>query len=411
MHTFLYLLIALMFIKNLVHFFLSYTNNKLLQSFQYSKLDETIKSLFSKERFETMVAYNLEKSNFSQISDLFKMFFLIVLCYPPLPDFFYHFFEESWWQQALFLTSIALINSIWDSVVDFFRKFTIEEKYGFNKSTKGLWVRDFLISSILSVLLLMLMFSGIVCLTAITRYWWLFGFLFCISFMIFLLIISPYIIQPIFNKFVELENSPLKDELMQLAQRSGFDSKGIYVMDGSRRTKHANAYFTGFGKFRRIVLFDTLLKQLNTEEIKAVLAHEIGHYKKRHVLKTIAMIMVLLLLGFVLLFYLSGQTWAYVQLGFDESFVGKIAPLLCFTIFFGEYLLYFINPILCRISRKFEYEADAFSKTVVGDSLSLISALNKMTTESMSNPLPHPYYSGFYYSHPTVRERSVALQK
>lgn len=407
--TLFFILIGFLILKNVVRIYLAFLNNRLLKSFQYSQLPEPVQKIFTPEKFSQMVEYNLEKSHFNNYAALAEMSLLIIVCYPPLPNYIYHFFGKVWWQQALFLVLCTVVGSIWGSCVDFISQFTIEEKYGFNKSSKGLWFRDFIMGLILSIVFQSILFGVLLYLVDISQYWWLISFFFVFGFGIFMMIISPYVIQPLFNKFSDLPEGALKDELVQLAKQTGFSNKGIYVMDGSKRSKHSNAYFSGFGKFRRIVLFDTLVEQLSIEELKAVLAHEIGHYKKAHILKSMMLPVVFVLGAFWLLAFLQKQTWVYAQLGFNESYVGSVAPLLFFLLFFGDSILYFISPIISRISRKFEYEADAYARDVVGSGEPLVNALSKLTTENMGNPLPHPIFSGFYYSHPTFIERRSAL--
>ena len=222
------------------------------------------------------------------------------------------------------------------------------------------------------------------------------------------MVLYPKLIMPLFNKLEPLEGGDLKDELMDLSDRSGFAAKTIEVMDGSKRSGHSNAFFTGFGKFRRIVLFDTLMEQLETNELKAVLAHEIGHYKRGHVPKMVAMSALGMLLAFWAIAFLANSTWFYAGFGFEG--VVSIAPaFLLFSIMSGL-ITSWLTPVFSILSRKHEYEADAFARDAMGEYLSLVGALRKLNEKNLSNLTPHPLYSAFYYSHPTLLERESALK-
>lgn len=405
------ILIAIMVVKFCVQYYLSHINDKRLATYTYPQLPENIRNLFTPSEFEKTVQYNLEKSKFNTWSTFFYTCIVIVVVIPPFPAYIYSLFGPLLWQQVLFLICVLLVESIWSAGASYIFQFYIEEKYGFNKSTKKLWLKDTVLSLIISLILMSLVFSVFIYFATNFEFWWLWSFLFFIGFMLFMFIIGPYVISPLFNKFTELKDDKLKDELMALAKNSNFNAKKILMMDGSKRSKHSNAYFTGFGKFRRIVLYDTLVEQLSVEELKAVLAHEIGHYKRGHIPKTIVMMSLVMFVGFFVLSLVLKSNWVYEGLGFDVSLTGKVAPLIFFFFMMGDSWTYFINPIFNRISRKFEYEADAFAKGIMGEGHHLIGALGKLTSENMSNPLPHPLYSGFYYSHPTFQERCLALQK
>lgn len=392
-----------------VQYFLSRINDNRLKSYSYSSLPEKIRELFTLDEFNNTAQYTLEKSKFSLIASFFYTCFIILLLLPPFPAFYYQLFSNQLWQQVMFLISVVVMESIWSAGVGFIFQFFIEEKYGFNKSSKALWFKDTFISFFINIILMSLVFSVFIYFSNNVANWWLWSFFFLMAFMIFMFVIGPYVISPLFNKFTELNDNKLKEELMSLAKKSNFNAKTILVMDGSRRSKHSNAYFTGFGKFRRIVLYDTLIEQLSVDELKAVLAHEIGHYKRGHIPKTIVVLTIVLFFGFFGLSFLQNSNGVFTSLGFDISSAGKIAPLLFFFMLTGDSLLYFINPLFNKMTRKFEYEADAFAREAIGDGGSMISALGKLTTKNMSNPVPHPIYSGFYYSHPTFLERSKAI--
>lgn len=221
-----------------------------------------------------------------------------------------------------------------------------------------------------------------------------------------MLILAPMLILPLFNKLTPLDEGSLKDRLLQLAERTGFGMSAIQVMDGSRRSGHSNAFFTGFGKFRRIVLFDTLIEQLSETEVEGVLAHEIGHFKKRHVLLMMGIGLAGMLVQFWILAWVAKQSWFFEAFGFNHTSM-PIAFMLFFLIL-GT-LTFWISPVSHLLSRKFEYQADAYAAAATGDTEALVGALRKMSLENLSNPVPHPLYSSVYYSHPTLLEREQAL--
>ncbi|MEY2466165.1 MAG: endopeptidase, partial [Verrucomicrobiota bacterium] len=209
-------------------------------------------------------------------------------------------------------------------------------------------------------------------------------------------------------KFTPLPEGSLRERLLNLGRRTEFGAKSIEVMDGSKRSRHSNAFFTGFGRFRKIVLFDTLVQQLGESELEAVLAHEIGHFKKKHIPKMLVFSALSSLVGFYLIALLAKQEWFYRAFGFEP---GNVAPaLLLFGLLSGVVTFWF-SPLAHWWSRRYEYQADAFAAEVMNEPQSLIGALRKLNEKNLSNLTPHPFYSGFYYSHPTLLERERALSR
>jgi STE24 endopeptidase len=221
-----------------------------------------------------------------------------------------------------------------------------------------------------------------------------------------MMVLAPVLILPLFNKFSPLREGSLKDRLLELAQRACFRARSIQIMDGSKRSRHSNAFFTGFGRFRKIVLFDTLVEQLTEPELEAVLAHEMGHYRLGHVPKLLIGSVLALLGGFLALAWLAQQDWFYQAFGFRP---GDFEPaLLLFGLLSGA-VTFWVSPLLHFWSRHFEYQADRFAATLLNDADPLVSALRKLNEKNLGNLTPHPFYSGFYYSHPTLLEREQAL--
>jgi len=218
---------------------------------------------------------------------------------------------------------------------------------------------------------------------------------------------------PLFNKFTPLPEGALRERLLMLARRTGFPTRSIEVMDGSKRSRHSNAFFTGFGRFRKIILFDTLIAQLTEPELESVLAHEIGHYKKRHVIKMLSVSMAGIVMAFAAIAWLARQHWFYHAFGFEHqagfAAANFVPAMLLFALLAGT-ITFWVSPVIHIWSRRFEYDADAFAGATMGETQSLIQALRKLSEKNLSNLTPHPLYSTFYYSHPTLLERERALR-
>jgi STE24 endopeptidase len=313
------------------------------------------------------------------------------------------------WDDALFILIAAVLLSIPSLPFDWWAQFKLEARFGFNKSTPALWIADKLKGLLL---LLAIGFPLLWLLLSLVRWvgdgWWLWGFAVLFGFQLLMLVLYPKLILPLFNKLTPLPEGDLRTRLLALGDRTGFRASTIEVIDGSKRSGHSNAYFTGFGRFRRIVLFDTLIAQLAPEELEAVLAHEIGHYRRGHIPKMIAMSAAMLLGGFAAIAWLARSPWFNRAFGFPP---GEIAPaFLLFGLLSGLATFWF-SPLMNLLSRKHEYEADAFARDVMSGSGAMVAALRKLARKNLSNLTPHPWFSAFFYSHPTLVEREAALQK
>ena len=290
-----------------------------------------------------------------------------------------------------------------------YRNFRIENRYGFNTMTVRLWFADLVKSVVISTVL-----GGVVviCALAIVRsspeLWWLWAWAFFLIFGIFVMYISPYVIEPLFFKFEPVRAEGLEDKVRELMERAGLKVSRVFQVDASRRSRHSNAYFTGIGQVKRIVLFDTLIEQMSHDEILAVLAHEVGHWKKRHVMKGIILTEVLALCGLFSAFHLL--SWeglpGLVNLG-SASFYAR-ALIVGFA---GSLVMFPLTPLFSFMSRRYEREADLFASGLTGRPDALASALVKLSRENLSNLHPHPLYAKFYYSHPPVVERIRALKE
>ena len=364
------------------------------------------------------VDYTLAKSRLGNVADLFDTFVLIAVLFSGMLPWalgrFSATFGTSIWAMAGFLCVTGIALSIPTLPFAWYVQFKLEDRFGFNTTTMKMWMLDH-VKGLLLVLILVYPLLALVLklIEWIGANWWLWAAAVVIAFQLLLLLIAPAVIMPLFNKFTPLPQGALRARLFALAQRTGFPARGIDVMDSSKRSRHSNAFFTGFGRFRKIVLFDTLIAQLTDAEVESVLAHEIGHYKKRHVLKSLGVSIIGVFVAFAAIAWLARQEWFYRAFGFEYQpgvGAGNVIPaMLLFVLLAGTMRFWFL-PFLHSWSRRFEYEADAFARATMGDTQSLIQALRKLNEKNLGNFTPHPLYSGFYYSHPTLLERERALR-
>ena len=376
------------------------------------------KHLMDEHTWEKASNYSLSKSKFSRVEEVFGFILFFPIFLYILPNVFNTWpvttLDSVWWSSFV---ATALLNTLQipGLIFDWYNQFILEEKYGFNKSTKKLWILDkvkgIVLGFSLSYLLLVLLIWMYRLLSfELPQIWWIVVFLVFFMIQLLMMVLFPKLILPLFNKLTPLDEGELKDRLMKLSDKTGFKANSIEVIDGSKRSGHSNAYFTGFGRFRRIVLYDTLIEQMSVEEIEAVLAHEVGHYKMGHIPKRLIMSFFTGLLGFGLIGYLLQSEWFYMGIGLDASLTSSLGPLIVGLSLILGFFTYWLTPISNFFSRKHEFEADNFAKNSVGGADSLISALRKLYVKNLSHPLPHPLMAGFHYSHPTLLERENALR-
>lgn len=357
--------------------------------------------------------YTVAKSRFSMAGIIFNTVVLLALTFggvlQGLYDITGNFVSGELWRGLLFFAFLTLLMSLLDVPFDLYRTFVIEDKFGFNKITPGLFVKDLVVGLVVSAVLglpflaILLWLMG-----AAGESWWLYAWIAGIAFWLFVQFISPTVIAPLFNKFSPLENQELKQRIEGLLKRCGFQSKGLFVMDGSKRSSHGNAYFTGFGKSKRIVFFDTLVERHDGPEVEAVLAHELGHFKLHHVLKLTAMFAVL---GFVFFWMLGvAQNTPWLFTGLNVSYPASDALVL--TVFYLALppFLFFVRPLLAAYLRKNEFEADAYAAEYAPAN-DLVRALVKLYKDNASTLTPDPLHSAFYDSHPPAAVRIARLQE
>jgi STE24 endopeptidase len=313
------------------------------------------------------------------------------------------------WSHAIFILLAVALLGVPSLPFDWWETFHLEARFGFNKATPRLWLLDKLKGAALALAigfpLLWLLLSLV---HWVGETWWLWGFALLFAFQLLMLVLYPKLILPLFNKLTPLPEGELRTRLLALGERAGFRAKTIEVMDGSKRSGHSNAFFTGFGRFRRIVLFDTLIAQLGAEELEAVLAHEIGHYRRGHIPKMIAVSAAMQLAGFALIAWLAGSAWFNTGFGFPA---GALAPAFLLFGLLSGVVTFWLSPLMNFFSRKHEYEADAFARETMGGAAAMTGALRKLAQKNLTNLTPHPWFSAFFYSHPTLVERERALQQ
>lgn len=365
-----------------------------------------------KELLKKTMEYTLEHSNFGFIKSIFSNLLLLVFLFGGLLNIYNSWISSLNWPFVLsgiaFFLVLSYAGSILSIPFDLYSTFKIENKYGFNTMTPRLWMTDFLKSLLLSTVLMGIVISvGLLLIQLTPNYWWLWVWGFFLIFSLFIMYISPYVIEPLFNKFTPIKEEGLENRIKELMQKVNIRVSRVFKMDASKRSRHTNAYFTGIGKVKRIVLYDTLLQKMSHDEILAVLAHEAGHWKKRHVLKQIIILEGVSLLAIYISFRVL-QTDFLTDL-FQikhNTFFAKIVILS----FIGAIISFPLIPLSSYISRRFEREADRFACELIENAEGMIGALIKLSKDNLSNLHPHPLYAAFYYSHPPVVERIKTLR-
>ncbi len=308
----------------------------------------------------------------------------------------------------LFLGGLTLMSSIAGLPLNYYQTFVIEKKYGFTTISLGLWLADLLKSLVISLILLGSLLTALLALMDYSpRRWWFLVWLVFAFFQLLMLYLYPVVIAPLFNKYEKIEDEELREAIVNLMARVGLKTEGVYQMDAGKRSRHANAYFTGLGKTKRIVLYDTLLSSHTSEEILSVLAHEIGHWQKRHILKQLIFMEAASLIIFYLIFRFVDWPYLYQTFGFSQSL--PYAGLFLATALLGP-MSVFLTPMGTVIMRRFEREADEFAYGLTGTVVPLCNALKRLAKDNLSNLHPHPLYAWFYYSHPPLTERIAYLQ-
>lgn len=383
---------------------------------RHPRRPEVFREVMTGATYRKAVAYTLAGSRFQSISTIWGALVLAVVLVMGLPAHLYEvcgrWIGHSIWADASFLLASLWLISLPGLPLSWWEQFRLEQRFGFNRSTQSLWWMDQLKGLILG---LVLMYPLVTLLLFLVHWvgplWWLWGFVLVLLFQLLMAVVYPTWIMPWFNKFTPLADGELRERLIKLAERTRFPAKTILVMDGSRRSAHSNAFFAGFGKLRRIVLYDILVEQLKPNQLEAVLAHEIGHSRLGHIPRMIAAGSIGLLLGFAAIGFLAGQSWFLAGLGFPtERPPATVAPTLLMVMLLAGLVTFWLSPLFALLSRRYEYQADDFAREAVGSAGPLVGALRQLSRKNLSNLTPHPLYSGFHYSHPTLIEREQALR-
>ncbi|WKB54153.1 M48 family metallopeptidase [Eleftheria terrae] len=312
--------------------------------------------------------------------------------------------------QLALLGAFMLIASLLELPLEAWGTFRIEQRFGFNRMTGRLFVSDFLkslgvmavLGPPLAALVLWLMASA-------GSWWWLWAWAACAAYMLLMMVVIPIVVMPLYNRFTPLDDPGLLQRVQALMQRCGFKARGLFVMDGSKRSAHINAFFTGLGSSKRVILFDTLLDKLSHAQLEAVLAHELGHFRHRHLLKRMSGMFAVTLIGFALLGWLAGHLWFYADLGVEPNLgAPNDALALLLLMLVAPPFMYFVSPWMSRLSRRHEFEADAYA-CANASGADLKAALLRLYEDNASTLTPDPVYVSFYYSHPPAAQRLAAM--
>jgi STE24 endopeptidase len=410
MTWFAILILALILLKWGVQLSLEQLNRRHVLA-HAAAVPEAFSAIIDAPAYAKSVQYTLAKGRLRQADLTYSTGVLLAVLYSGVLGWAHRMCTAAWgasiWPMAVFVFLVGLALSLTSLPLDWYAQFRLEQRFGFNTTSQKVWWLDRLKGLLLAALL---GYPLLVLILKLGKWmgsaWWFWAWLALLVFQLLLAVLAPVLILPLFNKFTPLPEGSLRQRLLNLAERTRFRAQSIQVMDGSKRSRHSNAFFTGFGRFRRIVLFDTLIEELAEPELEAVLAHEIGHYKRRHIPKMLTASALGSLLGFWLLGWLSRQAWFCGSFSLPpDSLAGA---LLLFGLLSGLATFWF-SPLAHWWSRRYEYQADAFAAGVMRETRSLAGALRKLNQKNLSNLTPHPLYSGFYYSHPTLLERERAL--
>jgi STE24 endopeptidase len=377
-----------------------------------NKAPMQFREFIDEETLTRINAYSLKKSHFSDLrKTTIDLVLLAIILSSLLPIADSHSIDPKLhyiWAGLVFFVSVDVLFIVLELPFDYYATFVIEQKYDFNKSDLKTWAADQLKGALLSIVLILGVMAPLLWTIHLSPdYWWLWGFIIVAVIQFVLVVIYPVLIAPLFNKFEPIEDQDLVRDVDNLLKRVGMKTGGIFKMDAGRRTAHSNAYFTGFGKSKRIVLFDTLIERHTRDEILAVLAHELGHFKLKHIWKSYAVSHPAMLAGFYLTHFMLNWDLLYSTFGLQpsESYIA--------IFFIGIFWLksgFFLKPFYAALSRRFEREADDFATRLVKNSGHLALALKKMGAHNLSNLTPHPVYAWFYYSHPPLPERIALLE-
>ena len=411
MHIFTYIFLIAVIIAYSLQFWLSRRQVDHVRAHR-NAVPDAFKETILLEAHQKAADYTIDKSRLGKIESALDCFVLLYFTLGGginvITELWTPFGMPSVLTGVCVIMTVFLVIHIIDLPLSLYKTFVLEEQYGFNRSTS----RQFLTDEALQLLLGLIIGAPLLALIiwvmeSAGQLWWLLAWAILVGFSLLMSWIFPTLIAPLFNKFTPLADERLKQRIHSLLERCGFRSKGIFVMDGSRRSGHGNAYFTGIGSHKRIVFFDTLIESLEHEELEAVLAHELGHFKRKHVIKMLVATSLMSLAGFAILGWLAEQPWFYSSLGVAEP--SRAAALLLFILVSPVFTVY-LQPIIAAFQRKHEFEADDFASAFANPA-AMISALVKLYRDNASTLTPDPLYSAFHYSPPPAAIRIANLSK
>ncbi len=405
--AFTQLFLFFLFLTCIVRFWLAVRQLHTVKKYRNS-VPEQFTGRITLSAHQKAAAYTIAKTRFSLISltvdTVVLLGFTLFGGLQYLAEFTIAHITNSMIGKIALILAVCIIIGVLDLPFDYYRQFVIEENFGFNKMTLSLYCGDMIKNTLLSAIIgLPLLWILLITMDKTGTWWWLYTWVLWNAFQCLMLFIYPTFIAPLFNKFSPLTDEKLRNRIEQLMQRVGFQSKGLYIMDGSKRSSHGNAYFTGFGSAKRVVFFDTLIERLVPEEIEAVLAHELGHFRLKHVMKRIIFTSFISLAFLALLGFLKNEPWFYTGLGIEPDLASNAVAIILFILTLPIFT-FFLSPIISMSSRKHEFEADAFSAQYT-DARHLVSALVKMYEDNASTLTPDPLHSAFYDSHPPASIR------
>ncbi|MDO9213382.1 MAG: M48 family metallopeptidase [Methylococcales bacterium] len=412
MNSFTLLFLAALTLSSGVQFWLA-KRQSLYVAAHRDAVPEAFKNTISLEAHQKAADYTLEKGKLGQVDGIVSIIALLLLTLGGVINAIFSFWASVITSPLVAgvaaTATIFLIMTLIELPSGWYQTFVIEEKFGFNKSTTQQFIKDHVMQLGLGAAIGLPLLALILwVIDAVGSSWWLWAWGILISFSLLMSWLYPTLIAPLFNKFTPMEDGALKDRIAGLLSRCGFNSQGIFIMDGSKRSGHGNAYFTGIGNNKRIVFFDNLVASLDDEELEAVLAHELGHFKCKHVVKMLVATSIMTLISFGVLGMLINQDWFYTGLGVDVAQKSNAVALLLFMLVSSSFT-FFIQPISAYFQRKFEFEADDFAANHAQAS-KLISGLVKLYEENASTLTPDPLYSAFHYSHPPAAIRVAHLE-
>ena len=408
--NFTQIFIALISIKFLLETYLKIRNLKSIDNNKESVPDR-FKDVVTEEEYKKSIFYNTDRIKFQIFTSLFGSVVLIIFTIGGLLNYLTQVVMDITPSNVLGAVLLGLLLIIVEEIISIpisiYSTFVIEERHGFNKTTKKTFVTDIFKGLLISGAISSILYATVIfIIISAGDLWWIYAFAAVFTLQAIIFFLYPVLIMPLFNKFEPLDDEEFKKPIEKLLEKVDFKSKGLFVMNASLRSTHGNAFFTGIGKNKRIVFFDTLLKTINPDEMEAILGHELGHYKLGHIRKTLISSLVFGFLGFYILNEIFKSDNFFIAHGLENLTV--YSKFLMFYLVIGSYT-FFTKPITSALSRKREFEADDFSFQFT-DGEHMISGLLKLTKDNASNLTPDPLYSSYYYSHPPIAERVASIE-